>query len=72
MNDRRGAFVTLAPKRQASLFSAPDLRSALERIRTGPETGGARLAVWTDAPPPGQGPDVVVYVPMALWEHRRS
>ena len=73
MYDPRKAYVTLAPRRPtSSLFSAPDLRSALERIRAGTFPDAGRLAVWTDLVPPEPGLDVVACVPVSLFEDRRA
>ena len=73
MNDVRRAYVTLAPRgSKERLFSAPDLHTALERIRASPDQGARRLAIWTDAPAPERGADVVVCGPVARFEHRRA
>ena len=73
MNDAQGVHVTLAPRSStARLFSAPDLHTALERINARPDPGARRLAVWVNGPAPGQGPDVVVCIPVGFFERRRT
>ncbi|WP_129219580.1 hypothetical protein [Lichenibacterium ramalinae] len=73
MDDVTRVYATLAPGRaQASLFSEVDLRSALHRIRTEAHSPRAKVALWMEAPPPGQGPDVVVCVPVEQFETRRA
>ena len=73
MNDALGVHVTLAPRSpKAIVLSAPDLRTALEQVRARHEAGEGRMAVWTDAPAPEDGPDVVVCVPVAPFQSSRA
>jgi hypothetical protein len=73
MNDAQGVYVTLAPRSStARLFSAPDVHAALERIEARPDQSARRLAVWMDGPAPGQGPDVVVCIPVGFFKRRRT
>ena len=73
MSDEARFYVTPAPERAgAKLVSAPDLRSALDEVRTRLPPSTRRLAIWSDAPTPERGPDVVVCVPVSLFESRRA
>ena len=73
MNDTQGIYVTLEPRSpKVRLFSAGNLRSALERVRERTAQGASRFAIWMDASTPEQDHDVVVCVPVALFESRRS
>lgn len=73
MVDVREVYVTLAQRSpKTKLFSAPDLRSALDRVRARPAPGASRFAIWTDAPAPDGQPDVVVCVPVPILETRRA
>lgn len=73
MNDTQRVYVTLEPRLpKARLFSAADLQAALERVRERSPRSASRFAIWTDASTPEQDHDVVVCVPVALFENRRS
>jgi hypothetical protein len=54
------------------LVSATDLGSALEQVRRRFPRASPRLAIWEDTPPPDEGPNVVVCVPVASFESRRA
>jgi hypothetical protein len=73
MSDGARFYVTPAPDATGtSLIAAPDLRSALDEVRTRLPPSPRRLAIWSDAPAPERGPDVVVCVPVSLFESRRA
>lgn len=73
MKTGRRVHVSPAPSVPATtLLSATDLRSALDEVRSRFPAGTPRLAIWTDAPEPRDGPDIVVCVPVVLLENRRA
>ncbi len=74
MNDTKPVYVTLEPRSpKARLFSTADLQAALERVREQIPPSASRYAIWTESPTPEQEDhDVVVCVPVAAFEDRRS
>lgn len=73
MNDTQPVYVTLEPRfPKARLFSAADLQAALERVKEHRPRSASRFAIWTEASTPEKDHDVVVCVPVALFENRRS
>ena len=73
MNDRQRVHVTLEPRSpKVRLFSAADLRAALEQVRECTAQDASRFAIWMESSTPGQDHDVVVCVPVRLFESRRA
>ena len=73
MNGTDNVYVTLEPRfTKARLFNAVDLRTALQGARERRPRSSSRFAIWTEASTPEQDHDVVVCVPVEIFESRRS
>jgi hypothetical protein len=73
MNDNRRVYVTLEPRSATvRLFSAADLQAALRLVRERIPPSASRFAIRMDASTPEQDHDVVVCVPVTLFENRRA
>ena len=73
MNDPSRYCVTEAPRRQnGRLHSASSAVACLAWIRARSEPNMVRLAIWAATPPPNEGPDAVLCLPVATIEGLRE
>ena len=73
MNDPSRYYVTEAPRRpNGRLHSASSAVACLEWIRARSKPHMVRLAIWAATPPPDEGPDAVLCLPVSTIEGLRE
>ncbi len=59
-------YVTRAAQPASAEFAGQDLEASLDYVASRSAPGMPRLAIWRTSPPPDEGPDAVVCVPLAV------
>ncbi len=67
MNENDRFYVVEAPRRPAKpQFSSPSLQACVDHVTSRNSPGMIRLAIWSVADPPDEGPDAAICVPARL------
>ncbi len=73
MSDDRRFYVADAPRKPTGrLFHASSMAKCMDWIRPRSGPGLPRLAVWAAVPPPDEGPDAFVCLPIGVVEGLRE